>query len=180
MKVYSKIILVACNFSVAALIFFSCTNNQPEEKKRVFEGYGSWMDTVLKSPAKILRGLEPGDALDSIKKSEQLVPIEEDSASVYYEIKADSVTDVSITYSIDDKKLDEMEMIIRTKNHDAGTAVYNDLKKYFEAKFSTPEMDKGIYVFTGKTTNGQPVHVSLEDESGIDNGQIKIFVYRDK
>lgn len=168
---------IAC---VALLLLASCSGDPVKEKPRVFEGYGLWMDTVLKSTDKIVRGLEPGMTAEEIKKVEAVPPAEEDSASLYYEISVDSVTDVLCTYTLDNNRLDEMEMLIRCRNHDAGAAMFNDLKKYFDSRFSAPVSEKGIFVYSAKSSAGDPLRISLEDRSGVDDALISVLVYREK
>ncbi|MBC7864157.1 MAG: hypothetical protein IAF38_14365, partial [Bacteroidia bacterium] len=100
--------------------------------------------------------------------------------SLYYEFKADSVTDVTITYSLTENKLEEIEMRISSKTKDAGAVVLADLKKYFETKYPGPVTQKGVIVYSGKTSDGISLKISLDDQSGVDDGLVSLLVYREQ
>jgi hypothetical protein len=161
------------------MVLYSCSNDPVVENKRPFEGYGLWMDTVLKSADKAVRGLEPGMTYQEVKKLETLLPTEEDSASLYYEIKADSITNAALTYSFVDGRLGEIELLVTTKTLERGAAVFNDLKNYFDKKYPGGLMQKGIYVYSGTAADGGSYKISLEDRSGLEDGQINVLVYRE-
>lgn len=164
---------------LALLVIASCAGDKPVTKPRVFEGYGVWLDTILKTPDKIIRGLEPGSTSSEVRKLEGMPPEEEDSSSLYYELSADSITDLAITYQLDSGKVAEIEMMIRTTN-DRGALILSDLTRYYQSKYSVPVTEKGIVVFTGKNSFGRAVKISLEDQSGVDDGLIYVLVYRDE
>jgi hypothetical protein len=164
---------------VLAVLVQSCSTEPVVEKKRPFEGYGMWMDTVLKTQDRVLRGVEPGMSVEEVKKQEMNAPTEEDSSSLYYEMKADSLTDVSFTYQVSGGRVDEIEMEIRTGNQDRGAEIFNDLTKYYQSKYGMPVTEKGIYVYSTQNSAGDPVRVSLEDRSSVDDGLVYIFVYRE-
>lgn len=172
--------LVSAGLLLVLLVIVSCSGNGTETPPRPFEGYGLWMDTVIKTQEKVIRGIEPGMTAEEVKKAETVSPAEEDSASLYYEMRADSVTEVSVTYQLAGNKVDEIEMMIRTATLDRATTVFNDLIRYFESKYSKPVSEKGIYVYSTKTSAGEPVRISLEDRSGVDDGLVYVLVYRDK
>jgi hypothetical protein len=171
--------LLAICFTLVVILLNACSGNPPA-KKRIFEGYGLWMDTVLKSSDKTVRGIEIGTAVSELKKLEIISPTEEDTSQVYYEIKADSVTNASVTYSISQNKIDEIEIIVNCKSPNEGANMFSDLKRYLESKYPTPVEEKGVFVFSGKTSGGETFKISLEDESGLDNAQINLLVYREK
>ena len=161
------------------LIIYSC-GNKPEPKPRIFEGYAVWMDTVMLSPEKIIRSVEPGMSYAEVSVIEPLKPVEGDSLCQYYEFKTDSNYTVTFSYRFENKNLDEIEMTIFTNEIEAGNNVFNQLKKYYESRFSTPVFEKGIYVFTATTTSGNPAKISLEDRSEVQNGVVHLLIYSEK
>ncbi len=164
---------------ITVLLMQSCANQPGIVEKRVFEGYGLWLDSVMKTTDKVLRGIEPGTSEADVRKLENSEPSEEDTATLYYEYITDSITEIAITYQFTNNKVDEIEMMIRTNSNDRGTEIFNDLTRYYQWKYGLPATEKGIHVFSGKNSAGEPIRVSLEDQSGVNDGLVYVLVYRD-
>lgn len=172
------LLLFFLSLSIIVILLNSCSNAVPG--KRIFEGYGLWMDTVFKSPEKIVRCVEIGTTLDVLKKTETIAPTEEDSLQLYYEIKVDSFINASIVYSFSHNKIDEIEIILRCKNEKVGAGVFSDIKNYFQQNYQGPLEENGVLLFAGKTSLYQPFLISLKEDGLINNPQINLLVYTEK
>ncbi|MFN6038401.1 MAG: hypothetical protein ACK452_08030 [Bacteroidota bacterium] len=161
------------------ILIYSCGGGETK-KPRIFEGYPVWMDSVVVSPEKILRGIEPGMSQQEILEKEVIKPSEGDSLYQYYEFKTDSNYTVTFSYKFENKKLDEIEMTIFSDKVEAGNEIFNQLLKYYESKFSKPIEEKGIYVFNATTSAGGTAKVSMEDRSELNKGIIHILVYSEE
>jgi hypothetical protein len=175
-----KLLGFSTSLVIALLFVSSCSNNTEVQKPRIFEGYGLWMDTIIKSPQGIIRGIELGNTLAEIKKAEGTAPLEEDTCSLYYELSADSFTFATLTYSFTNSILSEIELSIHSKPGQANTSVFADLKKYLDTKFTAPVSAKGIYVYTTKTAAGKTIKISIEDAAGIEDEQVNLLVYEEQ
>lgn len=161
------------------VLIYSCGGGETK-KTRIFEGYPEWMDSIVVSPDKILRGIEPGMSQQEILEKEVIKPEEGDSLFQYYEFSTDSNYTVTFNYRFENKKLQEIEMTIFSDKVEAGNEVFNQLIKYYESKFSKPIEEKGIYVFNAATSAGGTAKVSLEDRSELNKGIIHILVYTEE
>ena len=159
-----------------SLILFSC-GGEKLKKPRVFEGYPEWMDTILVSQDKIIRSVEPGMTQDEVAEIENVKSTEGDSLCQYYEFKTDSGYVVTFSYRYEKNKLSEIEMTIFTENDQTGNETFNQLLNYYEARFSKPLIDKGIYVFSASTSSGSTAKISIEDRSELQKGVTHILVY---
>ena len=166
----------------SALILFSCGPEKPMEppKERIFKGYDISLDSVIRTPQGIIRGLELGAKIGEIKAVEKNAPAEFDVDYYYYESKVDSLTSYSVAYTFAHDSLDEIEIQIRSLSLDIGAVILNDLKKYYAEKYTAPLMDQGIYVFNCFDSRKRNFKLSLSDNSGLDKAVISLLVYREK
>jgi hypothetical protein len=165
-------ILVAC---------VRCGNNTAEIKKeRIFKGYAVALDSIIKTPDGIIHGLELGAKTAGVKAVEVVNPTEVDEGYSYYEYKVDSITSYTIAFTFVNDTLDEIELQVNCKNPDLGAVILNDLKNYYQKKYTAPVMDKGIFVYNCFDSRKRSFTISLTDNSGIDNTVINILIYREK
>ena len=160
----------------ATLLLLNCTNEK-EKKSRTFPEYESWMDSLLVTKEKIIRGIEPGTYTELVIQNEKIAPTEQDSGSLYYEFLLDSVSTFSVNYSIANGKVREIELIVLSKSTDHAAEIYEGLKTYYTEKYSVPVSEKGICIFSGQTSNGENLKISLEDAGGVQEGKIVLLVY---
>jgi hypothetical protein len=162
---------------VTGLVLFSCSTSTTNEKIRAFPEYDVWMDSLLLTKNKAVRGIEPGSSVDTIRKIEKCAPSEEDSTSLYFEFKLDSNSSYSVSYSIEEGKAQEIEILITSRNVDRVSEIYSSLKEYFTSKYAAPISEKGINIFSGLTSSGENLKISLQDVSDLQEGKIAILVY---
>lgn len=167
---------------ILAAILFSCSNEKPVEppKERIFKGYDVSLDSVVRSPKGIIRGLELGAKIGEVKAAEKNAPVEFDVDYYYYESVVDSLTTYSVAYTFVHDSLDEIEIQIHSTSLDAGAVILNDIKKYYQQKYTAPLMDQGVYVFNCFDSRKRNFKLSLTDNSGMEKAIISILVYREK
>lgn len=175
-KKFRKTFFSSSAFLAIALFLFSCSGEK-ENKFRAFPDYEIWMDSLLLTKEKIIRGIEPGMSTEEVLKIEKVAPSEQDSTALYYEFILDSTSTFSVNYSLINGKVREIELIILSKNIDYTAEIYTSLKNYFSKKYADPVSEKGISIFSGITSGGENLKISLEDESGIREGKIALLVY---
>ncbi|MFL5754116.1 MAG: hypothetical protein ACJ76F_11960 [Bacteroidia bacterium] len=178
MKFFLHFITVLCLVALA----FSCSNEQPHKqpKERIFKGYDVSLDSVIRNQQGIIRGLELGAKIGEVKAAEPNLPVEFDVDYYYYEGKVDSLTSYSVAYTFVHDSLDEIEIKIHSLSLDAGATILNDIKKYYQQKYTAPLMDQGVYVFNCFDSRKRNFKLSLSDNSGIDMAHISLLVYREK
>ncbi|HWY39097.1 MAG TPA: hypothetical protein VNY73_11095 [Bacteroidia bacterium] len=164
------------------VVIVSCTNNVKEQKEahRVFEEYHYALDSVLKTKQGIVSGVELGQNSKFIPLTEVKMAVDKSKDHITYEQKIDSVTKYSITYSLENDTISEIEVLINSQSEDEGDKILNDLKKYYTAKYTSPIMDKGYFVyncFDGKKKN---FTITLTDNGGASNSAIEMLIYREK
>ena len=96
--------------AILALVLISCTGNEEKNveqkqqaKQRVFEGYHVLLDEIVRSKDGIFRGVNLNSCTDSIKHMEVVSPTETSSGHLYYEYAADSITNYSIDYTLENE-----------------------------------------------------------------------------
>ncbi len=163
--------------------FIRCSQNMPKtetEKERIFQGYHIALDSIIRTPKGIIRGVELGATMNEVKRSEVVNITEADETYYYYEFKADSITTYSLTYSFIQDSLEEIELQVNCRNPDTGAVILNDIKNYYQKKYTAPVMDKGIYVYNCFDSRKRNFSINLSDNSGIDNSVINLLIYREK
>ncbi len=163
------------------VVCIRCGNSTVEIKKeRIFKEYAVALDSILKTPEGIVHGLELGASAGEVKAAEAVHPAEVDEGYSYYERKVDSLTSYSIAFTFVKDTLDEIELQVNCKNPDLGADLLNDIKTYYQQKYTAPVMDKGIYVYNCFDSRKRSFTISLTDNSGINNTVINILIYREK
>jgi hypothetical protein len=167
------------------LVFFTNSCHEPVkekviEKPRVFNGYHLLLDEIIRSKKGIFRGLELNTKSDSIKLVENSAPIESSNSRLYFEYKADSLTDYSIEYSLSNDSLEEISVQINTDDLELSSYLFCDLKDYYANKLPNPTEDKGYVVYNCFEGQRKPFVVSLSDNSSPTKGTINMVIYKDK
>jgi hypothetical protein len=150
------------------------------EKKRVFPGYHILLDTIIRSDAGVFRGLNLNSRSEEVKKAEGTAPTEVSPDHLYYEYKADSLTDYSIDYSFSNDSLEEINVQINSNDLDLTTYLFCDLKDYYANKLPNPTEDKGYVIYNCFEGQRKPFVVSLSDNSSPTKGVISMLIYKDK
>lgn len=175
-----KSALLIFHFVFLGFISFSCRQNESTEAMRVFPEYGVWMDSLLLSKEKIVRGVEPGSDVSEILLTEKRPVTEQDSSSIYFEFAVDSVTAASVNYQISSDIIQEIEISITSTDQEKTSVMLSDLEKYFTLRFGAPVSEKGIAVFSAVNSGGDNIKISLEDISSTNQGKISVLVYSEK
>ncbi len=175
-----KKIPFCCTMLVSLLVFCACHEKTPEERTTPFSGSSFLLDSILKKPEGIIRGVELGYSMQQIKNAEQHIPAESDEIYLYYEYKPDTITFFSLAYTFVNNSLEEIEVQIICKNNDTGVLLLSEIKNYYQKKFTAPVMDKGIYVFNCFDSKKSNFSISLSDNSGIENSNISLLIYKEK
>lgn len=180
MRLLSKIAIV---LSGLLLITYSCKEPVKEkavEKPRVFNGYHVLLDEIIRSKKGIFRGLELNTKADSIKRVEQAPPVESSPNRLYFEYEADSLTNYSIEYALNNDSLEEISVQINTDDLELSSYLFCDLKDYYANKLPNPTEDKGYVVYNCFEGQRKPFVVSLSDNSSPSRGAINMVIYKDK
>ena len=166
-----------------AVVWAGCSS-EPEiivpPKEPVFKGFHYSLDSILRKKEGIVHGVELGQAVNDVKAGESKKPDELDVDYCFYNYRVDSLTSYSIAYSFEKDSLDEIEVQINSTSLDEGTEILNSIKKYYTEKYTSPLMDKGIYVFNCFDSKKRNFKISLTDNSTTETGVINMLVYKEK
>ena len=170
--------------SVGVALFISSCNNhseaeKPVESKRIFPEYHYALDSVIKSNSGIIAGIELGQNKQVIPAIEISKAIEKTAQHITYEQRIDSISKYSITYSMENDTITEIEVHITSTNSDEGEKILNDLKAYYNKKYTAPVMDKGYFVFNCFDSNKKNFTITLTDNSSPSNSVVDMLVYRE-
>ncbi len=177
---------ITFSIGIGFLVFISSCNNHTEADKsadagkRVFPEYHYALDSVIKSPNGIIGGIELGQSKQVISAIQISKAIEKTTNHITFEQKIDSISKYSITYLMENDTITEMEIHITSANSDEGDKILSDLKKYYQAKYTAPMMDKGYFVFNCFDSKKQNFTITLTDNSDASNSVIDMSVYREK
>ncbi len=180
MKTSKKIFL---SLFFVALFIISC-KHEPKEavkiKPRVFEGFHPLLDEIVKTKKGVFRGINLNSNPDSVKKAEPSAPIETTKGHLYFEYKADSLTNYSIDYTFNNDSLEEINLQINSDDLELASYLFCDLKDYYAGKLPNPTEDKGQIVYNCFEGQRKPFVVSLSDNSSPIRGRINMVIYKDK
>ena len=158
-----------------------------EEKKetpvvvhRVFPGYHVLLDEIIRSPLGVFRGTSLNAKSDDIRKLEKEAPVEDADGHIYYEFRADSLTDYSIDYAFVKDSLEEISVQINSNDLELSSYLFCDLKDYYANKLPNPKEDKGQIVYNCFEGQRKPFVISLSDNSSPTKGIINMVIYKDK
>ncbi len=165
------------------LIAFACSEVKKEEPKikaRIFPGYHILLDEIIRSKDGVFRGLNLNANATEIKKAEGAEPSENSEGHLYYEYKADSLTNYSIEYTLNKDSLEEINLQINTSDLELSSYLFCDFKDYYANKLPNPTEDKGYVVYNCFEGQRKPFVVSLSDNSSPTQGIINMVIYKDK
>ncbi len=177
-----RTIIFACAL-VAAIFLNSCEGEKEkpvEQKERVFEGFHPLMDEIVRSKTGVFRGLELNVNSADIKKVESAQPVEVENGRLYFEYKADSVTNYSIDYTLNKDSLEEINVQINCSDLELCSYLFCDLKDYYANKLPNPIEDQGAVVYNCYEGQRKPFVISLSDNSTPTKGIINMVIYKDK
>ena len=180
MKQIAKIFF---SFFAITLLIYSCKEEPKKEIKtnpRIFEGFHPLLDKIIRTKKGVFRGLSLNCSADSVKKSETDKPFENTPGHLFFEYKADSLTNYSIDYTFNNDSLDEINLQINSEDLELASYLFCDLKDYYAAKLPNPTEDKGQVVYNCFEGQRRPFVVSLSDNSSPANGRINMVIYKDK
>ncbi|MGZ3882940.1 MAG: hypothetical protein ACXVP0_00655 [Bacteroidia bacterium] len=168
---------------LSAMLLWACDPQEkpkPQEKPRVFPAYNAALDEIIRSPDGVIRGVNLNSKADLIKKAETIAPLEAEQGHLYFEYQLDSLTTYSITYTLQNDSLEEINVQINCKDLDLSSKIFSDLKEYYEKKLPNPTEDKGYVVYNCFEGQRKPFVVSLSDNSTPTKGIISLVIYKDK
>lgn len=174
---------IACILLLGVFVTISCNEPKQEEikeKPRVFNGYHVLMDEIVRSKEGIFRGLELNAKTETIKSIENASPVENAPGRLFYEYNADSLTNYSIEYILNNDSLEEISVQINTDDLELSSYLFCDLKDYYANKLPNPTEDKGYVVYNCFEGQRKPFVVSLSDNSSPSKGIINMVIYKDK
>jgi hypothetical protein len=173
---------IAFAFFLIFLVTTCGTEKKPDvaPPQRVFSGYHVLLDEIIRSRDGIFRGLDLNSRSEDIKRVEKGEPTETSADHLYYEYKADSLTNYSILYQLNNDSLDEINVQINTNDVELGNYLFCDLKDYYAHKLPNPTEDKGFVVYNCFEGQRKPFVVSLFDNSSPTQGIINMVIYKDK
>lgn len=173
--------------AILLFVFFACDHDheksqpvQSTSKSRVFPGYHSLLDEIIRSNEGVFRGLKLNANAEQIKAVEPSPPEEFSEDHLYYEYKPDSITHYSIDYSLSGDSLDEINVQINISDLELSSYLFCDLKDYYANKLPNPTEDKGYVVYNCFEGQRKPFVVSLSDNSSPNQGIINMVIYKDK
>jgi hypothetical protein len=166
------------------LLFISCSDksqkSETHQNLRILPGYHILLDDIVRSDTGVFRGLELNASSEKIKNLEGSEPAESSENHLYYEFKADSITEYSINYALVNDSLEEINVQITTTDLDLSTYLFCDLKDYYSNKLPNPREDKGYVVYNCFEGQRKPFVVSLSDNSSPTKGIINMLIYKDR
>ncbi len=169
---------------VCALAVLSCGDkNQAQVHKaqpRVFEGYHVLLDEIVRTKTGVFRGLELNNNAEKIKQNEPSPPVETSPEHLYFEYKADSLTNYSIDYTLSNDSLEEINVQINSDDLELISYLFCDLKDYYANKLPNPTEDKGYVVYNCFEGERRPFVITLSDNSSPTKGLINMVIYKDK
>lgn len=180
MRITFKILL---SILFVGFIAFSCKEEKketPAPKPRVFPGYHILLDEIIRSPEGVFRGINLNTKSEDIKKIETVAPSEASDSHLYFEYKADSLTNYSIDYTFNRDSLEEINVQINTNDLELSSYLFCDFKDYYANKLPNPTEDKGYVVYNCFEGQRKPFVVSLSDNSSPSKGIINMVIYKDK
>jgi hypothetical protein len=169
--------------SVFIFISYSCKEEKKVEEKskpRIFNGYHILLDEIIRSKEGVIRGINLNTRSEVIKSMETGPPTEVSEDHLYYEYKADSITDYSIDYTLYRDSLEEINVQINSNDLELTSYLFCDLKDYYANKLPNPTEDKGYVVYNCFEGQRKPFVVSLSDNSSPTRGTINMVIYKDK
>ena len=178
LKAFSKIALL-----LSVFILFSCKEEKKETEKlkpRVFEGYHPLLDEIIRSKEGVFRGINLNSQASKIRNVESIPPIEESADHLYFEYRADSLTNYSVDYTLDQDSLEEISVQINSNDLELTSYLFCDLKDYYANKLPNPTEDKGYIIYNCFEGQRKPFVVSLSDNSSPTKGIINMVIYKDK
>lgn len=165
------------------LFIYSCkpeVKEEPKAKPRVFEGFHPLLDEIIVTKQGVFRGLNLNSKPDEIKKVEAIQPVESTPGHLFYEYKADSLTNYSIDYTFVNDSLEEISLQINSNDLELTSYLFCDFKDYYANKLPNPTEDKGYVVYNCFEGQRKPFVVSLSDNSSPSKGRLNILIYKDK
>lgn len=170
-------------FLAAVFVAVACSEPKKvevKEKPRVFNGYHILLDEIIRSKDGVFRGIDLNTKSDRIKTIEPAPPVESSPGRLYFEYKADSLTNYSIEYTLNKDSLEEINLQINTDDLELSSYLFCDLKDYYANKLPNPTEDKGYVVYNCFEGQRKPFVVSLSDNSSPSKGIINMVIYKDK
>lgn len=168
----------------AALFLFSCREEKPREREqtppRIFVGYHQLLDEIIRSKDGVFRGVSLNTNSETVKGSEPAPPAEISADHLYFEYKADSLTNYSIDYTFDNDSLEEISVQINSNDLELASYLFCDLKDYYANKLPNPTEDKGYVVYNCFEGQRRPFVITLSDNSIPTKGIINMVIYKDK
>lgn len=169
---------------VLTLAFTTCKNEPvvtaTVPKERIFKGFHPLLDLIIRSQEGVFRGLDLNASSARIKELEGMAPTESSDGHLYYEFQADSTTNFSVDYTMNNDSLEEINIQINTNDLDLSSYLFCDLKDYYANKLPNPTEDKGFVVYNCFEGQRKPFVVSLSDNSSPAKGIINMVIYKDK
>lgn len=165
------------------LAFFACHDEKREAPKatpRAFPGFHVLLDTIIRTPEGVFRGLKLNESRENVLKTETTEPAESSEGHLYFEFDCDSLTDYSIDYMFVNDSLEEINVQINTNDLELSSYLFCDLKDYYANKLPNPKEDKGQIVYNCFEGQRKPFVVSLSDNSSPTRGIINMVIYKDK
>lgn len=165
------------------LAFISCREEKKEEPKttaRIFPGFHVLLDTIIRTPDGVFRGLKLNESREKVLETEKTDPAESSDGHLYFEFNGDSLTDYSIDYMFVNDSLEEINVQINTNDLELSSYLFCDLKDYYANKLPNPKEDKGQVVYNCFEGQRKPFVVSLSDNSSPTQGIINMVIYKDK
>lgn len=170
--------------SLIALFIFSIVSCST--KKNSSEALSDVVKKVMGSNEGVFRGLNLGDNLNKVQKSEEAQILEADSAYLYYEyFLTDSVGSYNITYNFDDKGLYEIQSSIFITDANETENVMNQFKAYFDNFYGASASEMGFNIWSVKSEKFGQVKINLRDESAnytVEGapGKILLWIYKEE
>ncbi|MGB3949011.1 MAG: hypothetical protein WBM13_13585 [Bacteroidia bacterium] len=167
--------------AIITLLLISCS-----DKNTTTEVLNHFAEKVIGNNEGVFRGLNLGDNLNKVQKSEEAQLLEADSAYLYYEyFLDDSIGSYNITYNFDEKGLYEIQSSIFINDADQTENVINQFKSYFDKFYGTSVSEMGFNVWSVKSEKFGQVKINLRDESAnytVEGapGKISLWIYKEE
>lgn len=137
-----------------------------------------YFDTILKSEQGIFRGIEIGDGIEAIKKTENDAFLVDNMPDyLYYDYQLDMGNSYTISYDFSDNKLYEIELAAYFDVVEDANGLFKEFSDHFNSKYGKGKIEDDGYTSwrTKSKKNGNNLEIAMVNDSQ-DYGYLSILI----
>lgn len=170
-KIYNLLFLIII---VVATLMVSCNN------VRDLEEYSPELEKLLITNNGVLRGVEMGMSLETVKKLEKAALSDESSDYLYYDATLNESDYFTINYYFSEKGLYEITIDVYQDNTANALSLKNALETYFNDKYGKSKTKDDYMIWETEANEFKKVEISLFGEEREEGGgyvSISVIAY---